>query len=282
MWWMMCIISMLWQQLSKLVNKAQSTSFPHGKHANLLLCLQLRCIIWSGDNSAHKDTCACAAHPNYRDWHSLTNVDGLVWNYGNSNHWNCMMTSTDIGPGAKNILRLAAVFCHRVPQLAIKCCRKQLLTQQGADALEDAPSKSGGFFRRRGQKIFWYRSFQQLPLIHLSQCPVNITLPVWAHTSPAWPRRMFLLTIFSPLRCCPGQLLVPERCCCLPSWRLHGNVRWLLGQYATVYKGDQGPTNQSLTIRHICPVQVTALYSYTVGSGYRSSILDFPVVQQGN
>lgn len=168
MWWMMCIISMLWQQLSKLVNKAQSTSFPHGKHANLLLCLQLRCIIWSGDNSAHKDTCACAAHPNYRDWHSLTNVDGLVCNYGNSNHWNCMMTSTDIGPGAKNILRLAAVFCHRVPQLAIKCCRKQLLTQQGADALEDAPSKSGGFFRRRGQKIFWYRSFQQLPLIHLS------------------------------------------------------------------------------------------------------------------
>lgn len=79
---------------------------------------------------------------------------------------------------------LAAVFCHCVSQLAIKCCRKQLLTQQEADALEDAPSKSGGFFFiRRGQKIFSYRSFQQLPLIHLSQCPVNITLPVWAHTS---------------------------------------------------------------------------------------------------
>lgn len=56
------------------------------------------------------------------------------------------MTSTDIGPGTKNIPRLAAVFCHCAPQLAIKCCRKQLLTQQGADALEDAPSKSGGFF----------------------------------------------------------------------------------------------------------------------------------------
>lgn len=122
------------------------------------------------------------------------------------------------------------------------------------------------FFIRRGQKIFWYRSFQQRPLIHLSQCPVNITLPVWAHTAPARPRRTFSLTISSPLRCCPGQLLVSERCCCLPSWRLHGNVRWLLGQYADVYGGgDRGPTNQSLTIRHICPLQVTALYSFTVG-----------------
>lgn len=48
------------------------------------------------------------------------------------------------------------------------------------------------------------------------------------------------------------------------------------GQYTDVYRRDQGPTNQSLTIRHICPLPVTALCSYTVGSGYRSCILDFP------
>lgn len=130
------------------------------------------------------------------------------------------------------------------------------------------------FFIKRGQKIFWYRSFQQLPLIHLSQCPVNIILPVWAHTSPAWPVRTFLFTTFSQLRCCPRHANVPERRCCLPSWRLHGNVRWLSGQYADVYRWDQDPTNQSLTIRHICPFRVTALC--TVASEYRSSILDFP------
>ena len=132
---------------------------------------------------------------------TLTNVDGLVCNYGNSSYWNCVMTSTDTGPWTKNISRPAAMFCHCTPQRAIKRCRKQLLTQQGADALEDAPSKPGGFFIGRGQEIFWYRSSQQLPLIHLSQCPVNITLPVRALTSLAWPRRTFLLTLFSRLRC---------------------------------------------------------------------------------
>lgn len=81
-------------------------------------------------------------------------------------------------PWSKNIPRLAAVFCHRAPQRAIKFCRKQLLPQQGADILEDAPSKSGGCFIRRGKTIFWYKSFQQFPLIHLSQCPVNITLSI--------------------------------------------------------------------------------------------------------
>lgn len=111
------------------------------------------------------------------------------------------------------------------------------------------------------------------PLISVS-CKYH--LPVWAHTSSPLPRRTFLLTTFSQLRYCPGQPLDSERCCCLPTWRLHGNVRWLLGQYSDVYRRDWGPTNQSLTIRHICPLQVTALYSYTVGSGYRSSSLDFP------
>lgn len=231
---------MIWQQLSKRVNKARSTSFPRGKHANLLLCLQLRCIICSGDNSAHKDTCVCAACPNHCKWHSLTNVDGLVCNYGNSNYWSCAMTSTDKGPWTKNIPRQAAAFCHHSPQLAINCCRKQLLTQQDTDALEDAPSKSRVFFVSlfmRDQKIFWYRSFQQPPLIHLSQCPVNITLPVWAHTSLAMPRRTFLWALSS--HSALGQNLLPGLCCCLPTWRFHGNVRWLVGQYAAVYKGTE-------------------------------------------
>lgn len=100
--------------------------------------------------------------------------------------------------------------------------------------------------------------------------------PSMRRSSPARPRRTFLLAISSRLRCRHGRPLVPERCCCLPSWRLYGNVRWLLGQYSDVYRGDRGPTNQSLTIRHICPPRVTTLYSCTVGSGYRSSFPDFP------
>lgn len=38
------------------------------------------------------------------------------------------------------------MFCHHGPQLAITFCRKQLLTQQGTNALEDTPSKSEIFF----------------------------------------------------------------------------------------------------------------------------------------
>lgn len=200
---------MVWQQLSKPVNKAQSTSFPRGKHANLLLCLQLRCIICSGDNSAHKDTCVCAAHPNYCKWHSLTNVDGLVCNYGNSRS-----------------LGLCGDFdWHRPPELKISQgwlpCFVTALLSLPLNAVESSCSPSrelmpwktplqsqqAFLWGERGQKIFWYGSFQQLPLIHLSQCPVNITLPVWAHTSTAWPRRMVPLTTLSQLACCPCNLL---------------------------------------------------------------------------
>lgn len=46
------------------------------------------------------------------------------------------------------------MFCHRTPQFATECSRKQLLTQQGADAPEDASSKSGGFlYEERPENI---------------------------------------------------------------------------------------------------------------------------------
>lgn len=73
-----------------------------------------------------------------------------------------------------------------------------------------------------------------------------------------------------------SETLVPEWCYCLPTWRLHGNVRWLLGQYPEAYSGDQGPTNQSLTITCICPLQVREVCSYTVEEWYRSCTLYFP------
>lgn len=88
------------------------------------------------------------------------------------------------------------MFCHHVPQLAITFCRKQLLTQQGTNALEDSPSKSEilFFLIRRDQKIFRYRSFQQLPLISVS-CKYHP--PSMSSYFSAWLRRMFLLAVFS-------------------------------------------------------------------------------------
>lgn len=74
-----------------------------------------------------------------------------------------------------------------------------------------------------------------------------------------------------------SETLVPEWCYCLPTWRLHGNVRWLLGQYPDKYSGDQGPTNQSLTITCICPLQVHAAWSYAVEASFRSHTLYFPL-----
>lgn len=88
------------------------------------------------------------------------------------------------------------MFCHHVPQLAITFCRKQLLTQQETNALEDSPSKSEilFFLIRRDQKIFRYRSFQQLPLISVS-CKYHP--PSMSSYFSAWLRRMFLLAVFS-------------------------------------------------------------------------------------
>lgn len=98
------------------------------------------------------------------------------------------------------------MFCHHVPQLAITFCRKQLLTQQGTNALEDTPSKSKIFFLiRRDQKIFWYRSFQQLPLISVS-CKYHP--PSMSSYFSAWLRRMFLLAVFS----LSPDLFLSQRC----------------------------------------------------------------------
>lgn len=98
------------------------------------------------------------------------------------------------------------MFCHHVPQLAITFCRKQLLTQQGTNALEDTPSKSEIFFLiRRDQKIFWYRSFQQLPLISVS-CKYHP--PSMSSYFSAWLRRMFLLAVFS----LSPDLFLSQRC----------------------------------------------------------------------
>lgn len=98
------------------------------------------------------------------------------------------------------------MFCHHVPQLAITFCRKQLLTQQGTNALEDTPSKSEIFFLiRRDQKIFWYRSFQQLPLISVSS---KYHPPSMSSYFSAWLRRMFLLAVFS----LSPDLFLSQRC----------------------------------------------------------------------
>lgn len=90
------------------------------------------------------------------------------------------------------------MFCHHVPQLAITFCRKQLLTQQGTNALEDTPSKLEIFFfnKERPENILIQElsTASTYPLISVS-CKYH-PLSMSSYFS-AWLRRMFLLAVFS-------------------------------------------------------------------------------------
>lgn len=66
-------------------------------------------------------------------------------------------------------------------------------------------SQKSFFLIRRDQKIFWYRSFQQLPLISVS-CKYHP--PSMSSYFSAWLRRMFLLAVFS----LSPDLFLSQRC----------------------------------------------------------------------
>lgn len=168
---------------------------------------------------------------------------------------NCT-TSADTGPWTKNIPGQAAGVCHHAPQLAITCCRKQLLIQQEAHAQQVAPSAPKNILMEARLTV------STLPLISVS-CKYHLRLPADMAQEDVQPHNLLSAQKLS-------------WCYCLPTWRLHGNVRWLLGQYTDAYSGDRGPTNQSLTITCICPLRVRARCCYAVAVRYRSRILYFP------
>lgn len=193
--------------------------------------------VCSGDNSEHKDTCVWAAHPCEHKWHTMGKAGVWLCNYGNSHHLLSMIILSD-----KKYPRAWRV-CHCTAQPGIKDCRKHLLPQQGAQPWPCRNAckmalQSLRFFLKLSPvhlNILIY-SYQQFPLIHLSQFPLNITLSVRAHTScsssslgltrPTFPPAQMLLLY--------GHLLVQQHYSCLLSWRLNGNVRWLFGQYSAV------------------------------------------------
>lgn len=118
------------------------------------------------------------------------------------------------------------------------------------------------FFIRRGQKIFWYRSFQQLPLIHLSLRPVNITLPVWAHMAQEdVPPHYFPSAQMLPrTTSCPRAVLL--FILLKITWKCQVTV-------VSIHWRVQGGGTEGQQINHwqldiFVPIQVTAHYSYTV------------------
>lgn len=102
--------------------------------------------------------------------------------------------------------------------------------------------------------------------------------PPSVNSHPPDTGRCFFLMVFLLPWCCIWQTLSPECSCCLPSQRLYGNFRWLPIQYPDVYRENWGPTDQSLTIRHICLFKWLYSSKATLWAqpGYRSSLLDFP------
>lgn len=141
---------------------------------------------------------------------------------------------------------------------------KQLLVQQGAPTLQDAPFRKPagcGIIRMGGKKNLTRGAFNSSHLSTYLPSPVNIPLPsvspFLSGSSRGRVGRPSSSSSSSPSSLGSGN----SRLC-------GGATVYLLGDYTemsgdcrvntlTRADGCGGPTNQSLTIRHICPLQAT-------------------------
>lgn len=212
------------------------------------LRLQLRCAICSGDNSARKDTCVGATRPRRNANDTLANVDRSLRFYGNSTHQK--KTAQLWLPQAPLELKISQAgcrggVCHHSSSAAENSC---------------SSSRRQTFASCTFSAVVKIKKYIYILMEELLTASTHPLISASSKYHPHLPRRHAQEDVQASQPPVCSERLVPECCYCLPTWRLHGNVRWLLDQYLHADSGDQGP-NKSITDNYMYLSHPSALQS---------------------